>query len=90
MPVPAGGLAAVPLGPDVIAIGGGNDEQGTVTGAVQEFETARDSWQELPGLRTPRHGHGATVVGGRIWVFGGSACAYFNATDRVESLSVGS
>jgi hypothetical protein len=90
MPVAAGGLAAVPLGLDVVAIGGGDDEAGTVTGAVQEYEPARREWRELASLRTPRHGHGAAVIGKRIWVFGGSACAYFNATDRVESLSMGS
>lgn len=90
LPVPAGGLAAVPLGADVIAIGGGDDGRGTVTDAVQEFQPAAERWAELPGLRTPRHGHGATVVGSRIWVFGGSACAYFNATDRVESLRIDS
>jgi N-acetylneuraminic acid mutarotase len=88
LPVPAGGLAAVPLGRDVIAIGGGNDERGTVTGAVQEFDPTRGDWQPLPSLRTPRHGQGAAIVGKKIWVFGGSACAYFNATDRVEWLRI--
>lgn len=86
MPVPVGGLAAVADGNRVIAIGGGDDGRGTVTGAVQEFDPASGEWSLLPSLRTPRHGHGATVLDSRIWVFGGSACAYFNATDRVESL----
>jgi N-acetylneuraminic acid mutarotase len=88
LPVPAGGLAAVAVGNRVIAIGGGDDGRGTVTGAVQEFDPSRGEWSPLPSLRTPRHGQGATVVKNKIWVFGGSACAYFNATDRVESLPV--
>jgi len=86
MPVPAGGLAAVADGDRVIALGGGDDGVGTVTGAVQEFDQSSGKWSLLPALRTPRHGQGATVLGKKIWVFGGSACAYFNATDRVEWL----
>ena len=86
MPVPTGGLAAVAVGNRVIAIGGGDDGAGTVTGAVQEFDPDSGRWALLPDLRTPRHGHGAALLGEKIWVFGGSACAYFNATDRVESL----
>lgn len=86
MPVPSGGLAAIEEGGKVIALAGGNDEAGTVTGAVQEFDPGSGEWTRLPDLRTPRHGHGAAVIDDRIWVFGGSDCAYFNATDKVESL----
>jgi non-specific serine/threonine protein kinase len=89
MPVPVGGLAAVAAGGKVIAVGGGNDERGTVSGAVQEFDPASGRWSLLSGLRTARHGHGAALLGDRIWVFGGSDCAYFHATDSVESLSLG-
>ncbi len=88
LPVPSGGLAAVAAGDRVIALGGGNDGAGTVTGAVQEFDPASGEWTLLPSLRTPRHGHGAALLGEKIWVFGGSACAYFNATDRVEWLPI--
>lgn len=86
MPVPSGGLAAAATDDAVIAIGGGNDEAGTVTGAVQELDPKTDEWTRLPDLRTARHGHGAALVGDKIWVFGGSDCAYFNATDLVEWL----
>jgi N-acetylneuraminic acid mutarotase len=86
MPVPSGGLAAVEEGGKVIALAGGNDDAGTVTGAVQEFDPVSGEWTRLPDLRTPRHGHGAAIIDDRIWVFGGSDCAYFNATDKVESL----
>jgi len=86
MPVPSGGLAAVATHGRVIAIGGGNDGAGTVTGAVQELDPQSGEWTRLPDLRTPRHGHGAALVGDKIWVFGGSDCAYFNATDLVEWL----
>jgi hypothetical protein len=86
MPVPSGGLAAIEEGGKVIAVAGGNDGAGTVTGAVQEFDPASGEWTRLPDLRTARHGHGVALLDDMIWVFGGSDCAYFNATDRVEWL----
>jgi hypothetical protein len=86
MPVPVGGLAAVPAGNRVIAIGGGDDGRRSVSGAAQEFDPATEKWSLLPGLRIARHGHGAALLGHRIWAFGGSDCAYFHATDSVESL----
>lgn len=88
MPVASGGLAVVAHDGDVIAVAGGDDAGGTVTGAIQEFDPRGDRWALRPALRTPRHGHGAAIGDGRIWVFGGSPCAYFNATDDVESLPV--
>jgi len=88
MPVPSGGLAAVALDDAVIAVSGGDDNAETVTGAIQEFDPARNEWELLPELRTARHGHGATVADDEVWVFGGSNCAFFNPTDKVEHISV--
>lgn len=88
MPVPSGGLAGVELAGEAVAVGGGNDEAETVTGAVQAFDPETGEWTRLPDLRIARHGHGAAIADGRIWVFGGSECAYFNAIDSVESLPV--
>lgn len=88
MPVPSGGLAAISLGDAVVAVSGGNDEAETVTGAVQEFDPAKDEWRLLPALRTARHGHGAAVADDEVWVFGGSQCAYFNPTEKVEHIPV--
>jgi N-acetylneuraminic acid mutarotase len=86
MPVPSGGLAAISLGDAVVTVSGGNDGAETVTGAIQEFDPATDEWRLLPELRTARHGHGATVVDDEVWVFGGSQCAFFNPTDKVEHI----
>lgn len=86
MPVPSGGLAALSLDDAVIAVSGGNDGAETVTGATQEFDPASDEWKLLPALRTARHGHGAAATEDEAWVFGGSDCAYFNATDKVEHI----
>lgn len=86
LPVPTGGLDAVVVDGAPVAVGGGDDRGGTVTGAVQRWDAERERWTQMPGLRIPRHGHAAAVVGDRVWVFGGSHCAYFTATDDVESL----
>lgn len=88
MPVGSGGLGVVAADGRLFAVGGGNDLAETVTGAVQELEPGSGEWTQLPSLRTPRHGHGTALADGKIWVFGGSPCAYFNATDGVEWLSV--
>jgi N-acetylneuraminic acid mutarotase len=90
LPVGAGGLSAIVWNGKPIAIAGGDDGTETVTGAVQEYDPETDSWTRLPDLRTARHGHGAALVGDTAWVFGGSDCAYFNATDEVESLNLAS
>ena len=86
LPKAAGGLESVTIGGTVVTIGGGDDRGGTVTGAVQRFDPRSARWDRLPDLRTPRHGHGATYAAGRMWVFGGSPCAYYAASDLVESL----
>lgn len=88
MPVATGGLDAVAVDGAVIGVGGGNDRAGTVTGAVQRFDPRTGRWSRLPDLRTPRHGHVTAVAGDRLWVFGGSPCAYYAATDLVEWLSL--
>lgn len=85
----SGGLEAVSVGGKAIAVGGGNDGAGTVTGAVQEWDPHTEEWSYISSMRTPRHGHATVAVGDHIWVFGGSPCAYFNATDSVERLDLG-
>jgi hypothetical protein len=89
MPVESGGLGAVSADGDVIAVGGGNDQAETVTGAVQEWDPRSGEWSLLPEMRTPRHGEAVVAVGDRVWVFGGSPCAFYNPTDSVEELKLG-
>jgi len=88
MPVGTGGLGAAALDGRVYAVGGGNDAAGTVTGAVQEFDPRRGGWKLLNGMRTPRHGQEVASTDNTIWAIGGSPCAYYNASDIVESLHV--
>lgn len=88
LPVAAGGLEAVSVDGRVIAIGGGDDREGTVTDAVQRYDPASGRWSELAPMPTARHGFGAAAVGGRIYTIGGSDCALYAATDRAESFEV--
>jgi len=88
MPVGSGGLGAAALDGRVFAVGGGNDAAGTVTGAVQEWNPATRRWSLLAGMRTPRHGHEVAATDDTIWAIGGSPCAYFDATEHVESLDL--
>jgi len=39
-------------------------------------------------MRTERHGTAAAQGGGRLWIFGGSPCAKFAASDVVESFDL--
>jgi N-acetylneuraminic acid mutarotase len=88
MLVGAGGLGVVSADGNLIAVGGGNDGAGTVTGAVQQLDPKTSQWSLLSGMRTPRHGHATAAAQNKVWVFGGSPCAYFNASDSVESLNL--
>jgi len=88
MPVGSGGLDAVVHDGTLVAMGGGDDAGGTVTAAVQQFDPATNRWRRLADMRTPRHGAPAALVGDRVYTFGGSPCAYFQASDIVEWVGV--
>jgi hypothetical protein len=88
LPQGAGGLAAVALGEEVVAIGGGNDPAGWVTGATWAYEPGEDRWRRLPDLVHARHGHGAAAVGERAYVFGGAPCPGVGQSGSAEVLDV--
>jgi hypothetical protein len=88
LPQGAGGLAAVSLGDEVIAIGGGDDPEGWVTGASWAYSPGADSWRRLPDLVHARHGHGAAETGGRAYVFGGAPCPGVGRTESAEMLDL--
>jgi hypothetical protein len=88
LPQGAGGLAAVTAGDEVVAIGGGDDPGGWVTGATWGYDEARDTWRRLPDLVHARHGHGAAAVGSRAYVFGGAPCPGVGRSDSAEMLDL--
>ncbi|KAL0068828.1 hypothetical protein AAF712_004158 [Marasmius tenuissimus] len=75
MPTPRGGLAAAAIGGKIFTFGG----EGSIvllgsTGVynnTEVYDTVRDSWEVLSPMAVPRHGTGATSVGGEIYMPGG-------------------
>jgi N-acetylneuraminic acid mutarotase len=48
------------------------DDQFEVYGTVSAYDASSDQWSEKAPVPTPRYGHGAAVVGGILYVIGGS------------------
>ena len=48
------------------------------------YDVAGDVWSSLPPMRTPRHGMGAVVIDGALYVPGGAAVQAFGAMDTFE------
>jgi hypothetical protein len=78
----------VAIGEEVVAIGGGDDPAGWVTGATWAYEPGEDRWRRLPDLVHARHGHGAAAVGERAYVFGGAPCPGVGQSGSAEVLDV--
>lgn len=89
LPLGSGGVALVAIRDRVlVAIGGGDDAEGWVTPATWAYDVRSDRWHRLPDLNVARHGHAAAAFGGQAYVFGGSPCPGYGATDAVERLDV--
>jgi N-acetylneuraminic acid mutarotase len=88
LPQEAGSLEAASIDGYFVVVGGDDDREGWVTGKVQRYDPETDRWAQLPEMRTPRHGMAAAVAGERLWVFAGSPCAQFAASDIVESMDL--
>ncbi len=90
MPTARGGTAcAVHDGTIVVTGGEGNAAAASgVFPTVEQYVAATDSWLTLPPMRTPRHGTGAAVVNGVLYVPGGATTQAFGAVDTHESLAL--
>jgi N-acetylneuraminic acid mutarotase len=89
MPTPRGGAAAGVLDGRVLVAGGEGNAQlaSGVFDAHEAYDPASDEWTTLPPMRTPRHGTGAAVVGGRLVVPGGATQQGFGAVATVEAFA---
>ncbi|HWO22254.1 MAG TPA: kelch repeat-containing protein [Kofleriaceae bacterium] len=88
MPTARGGTACGVIG-DRILVVGGEGNPGTPTGVfseVEAYDAAADRWQALAPMVTPRHGMGAAVWGGALYVPGGATRELFGAADAHEVL----
>jgi N-acetylneuraminic acid mutarotase len=75
IPTPRGGCASAVVGATLYLFGGeGNANSAAgVFPNVDAYDPATDSWRALPDLGVPRHGFGAAVVDGRIYLPGGAS-----------------
>lgn len=83
MPTARGGTACGVIGDRIIIVGGeGNPATASgVFAEVEAYEPATDTWQTLTPMVSPRHGVGAAVVGGSLYVPGGANKQSFGAVD---------
>ena len=73
MPLPQAGTASVVDQQSLIVFGGEIfTPKADVFKHVWRYNLARDQWQPLPDLITPRHGLGAGKLNGRAYVVGGA------------------
>jgi N-acetylneuraminic acid mutarotase len=89
MPQAQGGLAAATHEGKLYAFGG---EQFVPNSKVFPeawvYDPRTDRWSALPPMPTPRHGHGAAVVGNRIFLMGGGEKVGVGASRVLEVLEI--
>jgi N-acetylneuraminic acid mutarotase len=94
MPTARGGAAAVGLDGKLHVIGGvvafGNDPMGSESNTHEVFDPSTGTWSSRAAMPSPRWGHGAVTVDGKIYVFGGWAPGfevYYPGNDSWTSFS---
>ncbi|KZN52338.1 hypothetical protein N474_23130 [Pseudoalteromonas luteoviolacea CPMOR-2] len=78
LPVAAGGLSASVLNGKIIVTGGevfgpkNNWKAGQAFKQVWSYDPQTDSWEALPDMPTPRHGHGMVTLNNTLYIIGGA------------------
>jgi N-acetylneuraminic acid mutarotase len=83
------GCAAGVIG-DVIYVVGGEGNPAATSGVFAQnegYDVVADRWSTFEPMRTPRHGMGAAVVEGTLYVPGGATVMAFGATATVEAFT---
>ncbi len=90
LPRPASSFELVPVAGRLVLAGGGDADVRPywVSGQTWAYGPRDRKWSRLPRMPQPKHGYAAAAVGGRVYLFGGSRCGAFRATDTAESLQV--
>ncbi len=88
MPTPRGGTACGIHGDRIVVVGGeGNrDAASGVFSSVEAYTVSADRWDSLDPMPTPRHGMGAAVIDGVLYVPGGASRESFSAVATHEAL----
>jgi len=98
MPEPRCDFCAITIGQKICALGGlsggwpgfVDDSAIVFTNSVVFFDPASDTWSPKPDMNVRRADFGASVVDGRIYVFGGLASPKWNAvTKSMEAWDTG-
>ncbi len=86
LPTGRAGFALAVLGDEVFVAGGeGNSASDVgVFPQTEAYDVATDTWRSVVDMRTPRHGMGAAVVEGALYVPGGADREQFAAVDVLE------
>ncbi len=72
LPTPRGGSYTVSLDGNLIVLGGESMAQKAAHSEVEAYDVKKKTWTTLAPLGTGRHGTGAIVFGGKIYVCAGS------------------
>lgn len=85
-----GGLAAVAACDRLVAFGGEDPRRGPpgTVPEVERYDPARDAWDRLPDMRTPRHGLGGAAIGRRIYALEGGDVTSLSVTNTAEALDL--
>lgn len=83
IPTPRGGTAGSALAGRLVIFGGEGNGSSTsgVFAQVEAYDPAANTWQALPDMLVPRHGFGAAVLDGRIYLPGGATRQAFGAVN---------
>jgi N-acetylneuraminic acid mutarotase len=88
LPTPRGGIIVAAYD-GLLVVAGGEGNTSVASGVfpdVEAYDPERDRWLVLPAMTTPRHGTGAAVQAGVLWVPGGADVQAFGASAVVERL----
>lgn len=87
MPTGRGGTAGVMVAGRLYVFGGEGNSENPPTNLfadVEAYDVARDAWEVLTPMMPAKHGTGAAMVGGRIYVPGGATVVAFGAVDTLS------
>ncbi|MCB9688271.1 MAG: galactose oxidase [Alphaproteobacteria bacterium] len=86
MPTARGGLAGCVVDGALLTFGGegDHDDEHGVFDQTEAYDAALDRWTALAPMPTPRHGTGAALVGGVVWIPGGGSHQSLEPTATVE------